>query len=169
MQQKKGEIIDIIILVITTFILAIGFLVIIFVVPNITGGLKTAGLNNSAEGISAIAQLEDFGINGINYGFMFLFFGLIASVMITSFFVRTHPIWLFLYVIFLAITILLAVYLGNAYYDIQNSDTFASMINNASFINLVMNNIVEITLAVGVLSMIIIFAKFSTYGGSAPM
>lgn len=164
--QKKGELQDILILVITLFILAVGLFILIYVIPSITNGMNIAGMNNSAEGVNAISSLSNIGTNTINNGFMMLFIGLIMSVMITSFLVRTHPIFLFLYIFMLAITIILAVYLGNAYYDLQTNPIFASTVNDASFINLVMNNIVEITLAVGALSMIIVFAKFSTFGGS---
>jgi len=165
-KKKKGELVDIFIFLITIFILAIGFFILIFIIPNITNGLNTANLNNSAEGVQAIESLERIGTHTINNGFMLLFVGLIMSMMITSFLVRTHPIFLFLYIFFLAVTILLGIYLGNVYYDLQNNSIFASTVDDASFINLVMNHIVEIVLAVGAISMIIVFAKFSTYGGS---
>jgi hypothetical protein len=135
-------------------------------VPQITGGLRLAGLNQSSEGASAISSLESMGTNGINMGFMLLFGGLIISLIITSFMIRTHPIFMFLYIFFLAITILLGVYLGNAYNQMASMPAFANTINDASFITLVMSHIVEISLAIGALSMIIVFAKFSTFRGT---
>lgn len=165
LKQKKGELTDTLIFVITIFILAAGFFVIIFIIPSITGGLKTAGLNNSAEGTSAIASLDSFtGV--INNGFLMLFVGLLMSIMITSFLVRTHPIFLFLYIFFLIITLLLSLYLGNAYNTLENNPIFATALSNASFLHWVMNYIFEIALAVGALSMIIVFAKFTTFGGT---
>lgn len=165
-KQKKGELTDMLIFLITIFILAVGFFIMIFVVPQITGGLRTAGLNNSAETATAIDDTESIMTGVINYGFAFIFFGLIASLMITSFLVRTHPIFLFLYIFFLAITLLIGVYLGNYYDDLKSNTIFAATLNNASLINLIMNHIVEICLSVGALSMIIVFAKFSTFGGT---
>jgi hypothetical protein len=166
-RNKKGELSDMFIFVITIFILAIGLFIFIYIIPSITNGMNISGMNNSAEGRSAISALDKIGTSTINNGFMLLFVGLIMSMMITSFLVRTHPIFLFLYIFFLAVSILLSVYLGNVYYDIQNSALFSGVVNNASYINVVMNHIVEITLAVGALSMIIVFAKFSTYGGQS--
>lgn len=164
--NRKGELSDMLIFVITIFILAIGLFILMYIVPSITTGLRTAGLNSTSEGTSAIASLDYFSTHTINNGFLMLFVGLIISVMITSFLVRTHPIFLFLYILFLGITILLAFYLGNAYNQLTTNPVFSSMVNTATFSNLVMNNIAEITLAVGALSMIIVFAKFSTYGGT---
>ena|SRR3972149_1174941 len=165
-KSKSGELTDIMIWMITIFILAIGLFILIYIVPSISNGLRVAGLNNSVEGNNAISSLDSIATGTINNGFMMLFVGLIISVMITSFLVRTHPIFLFLYIIFLAITLVLGVYLGNAYDTMKTNPIFASIVNNASFINLVMGHIVEITLAVGALSMIIVFAKFSTFGGT---
>lgn len=164
--NKKGELTDGFIFIITLFILAIGLFVIIFIIPQITSGLKTAGLNNSVEGASAINSLE-FDIPSIvNNGFLMIFLGLVLSTMITSFFVRTHPIFLFLYIFFLAITLFVGIYVGNAFYQFEQSPIFASALNTATYIHVIMNNLVEITLAVGALSMIIVFAKFSTFGGT---
>lgn len=165
-KNKKGELSDMLIWLITIFILGIGFLVFTYVTNSITGGLRDANLNTTVELSNAIDSTQSI-FNGLwNNGFMFLFFGLIASLMITSFLVRTHPIFLFLYIFVLAITLILGVYLGNAYYDLQSNVIFSGILANVPFINAVMNHIVEITLGIGALSMVIVFAKFSTFGGT---
>lgn len=167
-KQKKGELTDFFVFLITLFILAIGLFVIIYIIPHISNGLRVAGLNNTAEGETAIQGIDNIG-SVINYGFLMLFVGLTISMMISSFLVRTHPIFLFMYIFFLAMTIILSLYLGNAYYNLQNNPIFAATMNSASFINKIMNNIVEITLGVAALSLVIIFSKFSTFGGSQPL
>ena len=68
--SKKGELTDILIFVITMFILAVGLLIMIFVIPNISNGLRTAGLNNSAEGINALNSFDEIGTGTINNGFL---------------------------------------------------------------------------------------------------
>lgn len=165
-QNKKGEISDTLIFVITIFILGIGFFIIAFIVPSLTNGLRTAGLNNSIEGINALNSMDLLGTSTINNGFLFLSIGLIASVMITSFLVRTHPIFLFMYIFFLAISILLSFYLGNIYQDMVANPIFASFVSSQTYINVFLNNIAEITLGVGAISIIIVFSKFSTFGGT---
>lgn len=164
--NNRGEVWDMMIFLITIFVLAVGFFVLMFVIPSITTGLRTAGLNSTYEGENAIAQLNDFGTNGINNGFMLIFWGLTASMMITSFFVRTHPIFLFLYILFLIVTVIVSFYIGNAYHQLIDNPIFAGMVGTATFSTFVMNNIAEITIATVVLSMIIVFAKFSTFGGT---
>lgn len=165
-QTKKGDLPDMLIFLITVFILAIGLFILAFVTPLIFNGLGTAGLNESSEGAIAINQMSNIGTNTIQKGFLLLFGGLIMSTMITSFLARTHPIFLFMYVIFLGITIFLATYLGNAYELLTNNPVFAETLASQSLINVVMENIVQISLGVGALSIVILFSKFTSGRGS---
>ena len=164
MKGKKGDITDIMVFLITIFILAIGLFILAYIVPQISDGLDTAGMNSSTEGANAIDRMSDIGTVTIQRGFFLLFMGLIASMMITSFFARTHPIFLFLYVLVLGLTVFLAVYLGNAYQQLVATPIFVETLSTQGLINIVMNNILTIILAVGALSMVIVFAKFSTGG-----
>ncbi len=165
MMFKKGDLPDMLIFLITITILATGFFVLAFVVPEITEGLNDAGLNGSVEGANAIEELTKVGTKTIQNGFFLLFVGLIAGVMISSFLVRTHPIFIFLYIIFLGLTVFLGTYLGNMYETISTTTIFASTLASQGLINLVMQNIVKIIVGVGALSMVIVFAKFSSFRG----
>lgn len=164
MKQKKGDITDSLALVITIFVFGIGFFTLAFVIPKITDGLKSANLDNSAEGSAAIDKLESFGLNGIQRGFFFLFIGFCIAQLISAFYIDSHPIWLFLYVIFLGLTIIIGVYLGNAYEQLTLSPSFAGF--SQGLITAVMQNIIKITVGIGALSMIIIFSKFGFSSGS---
>ncbi len=165
-KNKKGDVPDMLIFMVLVFAFAVILFVFTFIIPQLTDGLRTGGLNNTPEGASAIDQLEDFGSDGIQRGFFLLFMGFIISTFITSFLVRTHPIFLFLYVFILALTILVGGYLGNAYEDLSHVPIFAEQLQNQSLINVVMDNYVIILLGVGALSMFIVFAKFSTFGST---
>ena len=162
MVNKKGDILDSFSFLIILVILGLGFFVIAWIIPNITTGLGNAGLNNTAEGKNAITQLENFGLNGIQKGFFWLFIGLCIAELVSAFYLDSHPIWLFMYLIFLALTIVIGAYLGNMYETIITNSAFAGF--SQSYITLIMQNLLKITLAVGALSIIIIFAKWS-YGG----
>ena len=126
-QTKKGELPNMLIFLVSITILAIGLFVFAFVIPTISTGLGNAGLNNSAEGVVAVNQLTDIGTKLIQNGFFLLFVGLIMGTMISSFLARTHPIFLFLYIIFLGITIFLATYLGNFYETFSSTEIFANL------------------------------------------
>jgi hypothetical protein len=163
LKGKKADITDSFAFLITLVILGVGLFIMAWIVPQITNGLNQANLNNSAEGANAINQLTDFGINGIQRGFFFLFIGLCIAQLISAFYLDTHPIWLFLYVIFLGITIILGAYLGNMYEQVITNSAFAGF--TQGYITVVMKNLLKISLGVGALSMIIIFSKWAYFSG----
>ncbi len=166
LSSKKGDLPDMLIFLITAFVFAIGLLILAFVIPEITSGLEDAGLNSSSEARLSIDELEELGVNGMQKGFLFLFVGFIMGLMISSFLIRTHPIFIFLYIIFLGITLFLGTFIGNAFEQVATTDALAGTAASQGLITIIMQNIVLITLAVGALSMIIIFAKFSSFGGT---
>lgn len=166
--NKRGDVTDILIFLILVFAFAVSFFILTFVISEISEGLLIAGLNNTAEGANAISELSEYGVSGIQNGFFLLFVGFIISTLITSFMVRTHPVFMFLYIFVLGLTIFISPYLGNAYDDIATNPIFATQLQTQVLINVVMNNIVTISLAVGALSMIIVFSKFSSFRGATP-
>jgi hypothetical protein len=163
LESKKGDLPDMLVFIIVAFILAIGFFILAFVTPAIADGLNIAGMNNSPEGQDAIEELADLGTVTIQRGFLFLFFGLAISTLITSFFTRVHPMFLFLYILFLGITLFVGTYLGNAYEQVTANPVLAETLASQGMITAIMQNIVMITLVIGALSMIIVFAKFSSF------
>jgi hypothetical protein len=164
-KQKKGDLSDTLLFVITAFIFGIGMFVLMFVVPQISSGLRTAGLNDSVAMTNAINSIDSF-VSIINYGTFFVMIGLLMSILITSFLVRTHPIFLIMYILFIPISIVVSVYLGNYYNTIATSTAFTSVYSSASMINLFFENLVKITLVANFVSVVIVFSKFSTFGGT---
>ncbi len=162
-EDKRGDVTDMIIFLISIFTFAIILFIFTFVISEISDGLRTSGMNNTAEGSDAIDQLDDFGVLGIQRGFFLLFIGFIIITLLTSFLVRTHPIFMFLYIFILGLTIFIGTFLGNAYNDMVNNPVFAEQLVSQTLFHLVMDNIVTILLAVGALSMIIVFSKFSSF------
>lgn len=164
LKQKKGDLTDTAIFVISVFVFGIMMLVLLYVVPSISNGLRGVGLNNTVAMDNAIDSLDNF-VSIINYGTFFVMVGLLMSILITSFLVRSHPVFLILYVLFAPLSIILAVYLGNAYNTLATNAAFTAIYSSASMINLFFENLVKITLVANFLSIIIVFSKFNTFGG----
>ena len=167
LSYKKGDLPDMLIFLITIFVFAIGLIILAFVIPQISQGLETAGLNSTSGAQASIDELTELGVNGMQKGFLFLFTGFVMGLMISSFLVRTHPIFIFMYILFLGITVFLGTYIGNAFEQVATSPALAATTVDQGLITIIMQNIVVITLVVGALSMIIIFAKFSSIGGGS--
>lgn len=163
--SKKGDFSDTMILIVFMFIFGIGIFILAYVWPIIFEGLRTTGMNNTAEGQTAINQMIAIGSGGLSRGFVVIFIGLIISTMITAFLVRQHPIFLFMNIITLIISVILAVYLSNAYDQFISSPIFAATAAANPLIAFVMNNSVIIIIVVGAIDMIISYASFQGGGG----
>jgi len=163
---KKGDVTDPLIFLVVVFTFSIILFIFAFIIPQISQGLELGGLNNTPEGANAIDKLEDFGTLTIQRGFFLLVMGLMMGTLISSFLVRTHPIFLFLYIFMLGLTILIATYLGNAYDQLRSIPLLADTLASQTLINLIMENLITIILSMGALSIIIVFAKFSSSGRS---
>lgn len=160
---KRGDLTDSLAFVITIFVMGVGLFIMAWVIPQISNGLFSAHLDTTPEGTAAINQINDFGVNGIQRGFLFLMIGLCIAELISAFYLDTHPIWLFLWIIFLGLSIIISAYLSNAYEQIINNPAFIGFSQGS--IDLVMQNSVRISLIVGALSMVIIFSKWAYFNG----
>lgn len=58
---KRGEITDMLVFLITVFVMGIGLFILLFVIPNISSGLRVAGLNNSVEGERGVQAIDNLG------------------------------------------------------------------------------------------------------------
>ncbi len=166
LRNKKGDVTDNLIFLIVVFILAIGLFILAFIIPQISSGLNDAGLNSTTEGSNAITGLGNFGTITMQRGFFLIFAGLVMGSLISSFFIRTHPIFMLLYIFFMGLTVFIGTYLGNAYEALTAISIFSDTLASQGLINIVMTNIVKITIGVGALSLIIIFAKFTSGRGA---
>lgn len=161
--NKKADLTDSLAFVITVGVLAIGLFVLAFVIPKIATGLNYANLNNTVEGKEAIQKISDYGTTGIDNGFLWLFIGLCIAELISAFYLDTHPAWLFLFIIFLGLSIIIGAYIGNAYEQAISNPAFTGF--DQPFMTMIMSNIVKESLIVGAISMIIIFSKWAYFNG----
>jgi len=162
--KGQAEVFQILIFLILVFVLAVGFFIVSFVTTEVADGIQDSTINNSAT-VDAIDSLRNFGSSTIDRGFFLLFAGLVIALMITSFLVRIHPIFMFLWIFVLGITLILGLYLGNAYENIQNVSALSGV--DLPLMDLILGNIVIVTLAAGALSIIIVFVKFTSRKGAA--
>lgn len=165
-KQKKGDAVDMLIIVISIFFLSIIFLTYWYFTTTTATALASTQINNS-DTRAGIESLNMLGTSGAANGFVMIFGALILGLVLSSFFIDQHPVFLGIYIVMLIITILMAVLLGNAYAQITSQEPFLSGATAQPVIDIVMRNIVRIALGVGVLSMIIVFAKLGR-GASGP-
>ena len=159
MLRKKGDPTDIFLFLVIMFFIAISFVVAIFTNSKIHEIIATTALNESDAFASIDASFTNINSFVVQRGFTLFFAVLIIGILVSSFLVRVHPIFIFIYIITLIASILTSVYLANAYAMVVANGQFAALSSNFATITWMMQHITKILLAVGAMSMIIIFGK----------
>lgn len=165
LKNKKADASAIILILIIIFFIAVSFLVVNYVGIEFQWIMDNTALNQSDAAPAVSAGINKVTTVTMDNGFVLIFAFLIIGVIISSALIRIHPVWLFLYIIFLAAAIFMGVFLGNAYQKITEAPVFAAAVANMSKTIWLMKNSLKMALAAGALSMIVIFSKILGRGG----
>lgn len=156
--NKKGDPTDMLVVVIFMFILAVAFVFYYYFTVITVQALHNSPMNIT-ETQGAISSLENQG-NASGTGYIFIVGGMILGVIASSFWVREHPSFIPLYIIFILVSVVVAGLLGNAYVQVTSFLPFNVQTTAATtIIDICMRHSVRIALVVGVLSMIIALSK----------
>ena len=85
--------------------------------------------------------------------------GLLLGLFATSFFIRTHPIFVPIFGLLLIVAILIAIPLSNAYEELSNNAILSGTAIEQGIIGFLMINLPLTTLIIGLITLIITFAK----------
>lgn len=158
-KNKRGSMIDVFFLVVTITGLAIFILIVSHVTPKITDGLKEMdGLNKTNESKEALDAVEENN-NKLDGILLFIFVGLIIGIFITAFLIDSHPVFVVVYIFLLGFSVLIGVIMNKVYESFYNSETLNETARELTFTTAILNNYVPIIIGVGIITMIIIFAK----------
>jgi len=170
--NKKGSIEDSIFIVIMLFLVAIFFL-LMYVVNSAISTAAAPAFESVAAGSSiGMTTVDSIFDNTLNYVYLAVFFGLIISLAVTSFLTPTHPVFfIFAIIIFIALMIV-SVALSNMYEAISTATpAMVTATNHLPIMNYIMLNLPLISIAIGVLSAIIIYSRAGgpqMSGGTSP-
>ena len=157
--SKKGDVTDVLFFLIIIFFIAISFVVVIFTNSKVHEIISTTALNESDAYASIDASFTNINEFVVQRGFTLFFALLIIGIIASSFLIRVNPVFIFIYIITLIASILTSVYLANAYAMVVANGQLAALSSNFATITWMMKHITKILLAVGAMSMIIIFGK----------
>jgi hypothetical protein len=157
--RKKGDPTDPILILVILVFLAISMVIGVFVNTKIGDIISTTQLNQTTAYASINAGLNNVNMYGVQQGFLMMFALICIFLMVSSFLVKVHPVFLFLYIIMLGITVFVSIYVGNFYYKVQTTPGLQEVFSTQPQINFILNNIVLIMLGLGALSMLIVFVK----------
>jgi len=157
--NKKGSIEDSIFIVVLLFITALVFLFAYVINSTISTAAIPAFENVSAGSSIGFTTVNSIFDNTINYVYLAVFFGLIISLVITSFLTPTHPIfYIFAVIIFIALMIV-SVALSNMYEAITANPTFSSAVAHMPIMDYIMLHLPMIAIVIGIIAAIIVFSR----------
>lgn len=105
------------------------------------------------------------GVSLFNTLFPFLLFGLIAMVVVSAFFIDSHPIFFFVSLIILGVVILVSVVFSNIYQTISTDTAFGDTNSNFNIMGLFMRKLPWIAAIIIFITVIILWGKSSGSSG----
>jgi len=156
--NKKGSIEDIFFFIVTLFGLALFLIIVAYIIPQVTEGLKETDINDSAAARTMFAESGKI-MDRLDPVYLIIFAGLIISIFITSFMIGSHPIFIPVYIFLLGFAVVVGAIANHVYDEFAANVDLMTVAASQTFMVAIMDHFVTIIVAVGIISMIIIFAK----------
>jgi hypothetical protein len=115
-KNKKGQITQIILLFVVIFTITVTVLIGDYILDEVYSSLDDAGINTPAMTAAQNTIQNDFAV--FDYGIVVLGVALIVGLMITSFLIPTHPIFIVINIIGIFILVFLGMVMSNVYGEI---------------------------------------------------
>lgn len=162
--NKKGTALDLIYLAVSVIMVAV-VLLVLWQVWDTTRpalqealGSESAEVNASLEAGTAVTGMYDYMLLG---GIVAIFIGMI----IVAFMIPANPIWAIVYIVIMIVNILLCSVISNAYRAFTESPALAAAATAMPMQAFIMQNLPSIMFSLGLLVLVITFAKPYIFGG----
>ena len=137
---------------------------ILKIISSVKEGFTTALNDTDPQAIEEMNYGIDKVVGFMDYLLVTMFFASLIMLLISSFFIDTHPVFLILYILFAFIFILLLPNMMDAVDKVWSK--FPTETDSIPLTGWVENNMVLFTLSVFILTGIIMYAKFKWAGSS---
>ena len=165
MKNKRGDFTGVLFLVVMIAAFAIFLLIVGYITPVISDNLISQ-IGISEEINNSFLASSNTAHNTLPTLWFIMFGGLLIALIITAYFIPSHPVFIIPYFILLGVVFLVSIALSNAYEALYTNATFTTAAQEQTIIYFIMSNLPLVSLIVGVLIMVISFAKPSFSGGS---
>ena len=159
LRNKKGSVLDLIL--IGVFCLAFAFAILIGfkITTEMNDQIQATDLVESY-GKTASSQLLAEYTTTLDYGFLFFIVGLSIGVLILAAMVRSHPIFIALYIIGLIFVIFFAGIFSNIYQGMADDPQFIDLASQLMFIDKVMTFLPWFVAVIGTILCIIMYKSW---------
>jgi len=159
--NKKGFLMDILIWIIICFVtlMFLGLWVYSFDLLTTTmEGIGSSGGINITKHAQATFGVMNEHMQQLHFIAFIIMFMLGISILITSFFVKSHPVFFIVYLLVIVIAVIFAVYVSNAYEVLLGADTIGSTLQGFGGGNFIMEYLPLWTVIIGFIGAIFLFS-----------
>jgi len=147
------------------FILIVGYIAL-----TVTPEIKNQIDSNRVEINQSFDTTINVAKNTLSAVWFIVFLGLLLGLLVTSYFIPSQPIFVPVFVILLITAVIVGYALSSAYIQIYEVTDFAEVSSSQSVVYFLMSNLQYLALILGLISLIVTFAKpGGGSGGGAPV
>jgi len=158
-KDKKGDFTGMLYLIVSIAAFAI-FILILGYIGNLIGTEVKDKINSDDEDINASFQATiDVSNNTLSAVWYIVLAGLLLGLMVTAWYMPTNPILIAPFAILLLIAVILGVAMSNVYEALHDVPELSTSADNQSSVNFIMNKLPYFSLVVGIIALIVTFAK----------
>ena len=159
MKNKRGDFTGLLYLIVMIAATAIFLLIAGYISTQISTAMdnKIGVLNN--ESSAAFDSTTNVARNTLSAVWFIVFGGLLLGLFITAWNIPSNPIYVPVFIILLVVAIIVGVAMSNAYETIYASDKLGDIADTQGSINFIMSNLPYTALIIGVIVLIITYAK----------
>ena len=157
--NKKGDFTGLLYLIVSIAALAFFVIIVGYIGVQINTGMKTAIGSDHPEvnaSFDASIRVSEKILPAVWY---IVFAGLLLSLLVTAWYMPTHPIFVPIFIILLIVAIIVGVAMQNAYEQLYAVPALADIATEQGSISFMMTNLPYVALIIGLIALIVTFAK----------
>jgi hypothetical protein len=164
--QKKGTARDVVFIAVSLFAFAlVAFLANFLLSTGVDKMLEINEINESIPTRNALLGADRVASTKFDQLVLGLFIGFILAMIISSWIVGGNPVFMFIYFIIVVVSVILSMVLANTWESVTQASTFGTTINNFPIANHILSYLPLYIAIIGVLGLIVMFAKPFMSGG----
>jgi len=163
-QNKRGDLTGLLYLIAMVAAFAFFLLIAGYIGHEINTAMKEQLNSSSAEVNAAFDASINVSTQTLSALWFIMFGGLLLGLLITAWYMPTNPIFVPVFIILLVVAIIVGVAMSNAYEQLYANEILEDIAETQSSINFVMSKLPYMALIVGIISLIVTFAKPKSEG-----
>jgi len=168
-KNKKADFTGVLYLIVSITAFAFFLLIAGYISKEISTEMKEKINSSRSEINTAFDATTNVATGTLSAVWYVMFGGLLIGLVITAWYMPTKPIFVPIFIILLVVTIIVGVALSNAYEKLYGFETMSEIADTQSSINFIMSNLPYVGFIIGVIALIVTFAKPKSDGGTPLM